>query len=76
MPFVEITLIEGRPPEMLRGLLHEVHEAVLRAVGAAPDSVRVVLREVPATHWAAGDVTIAERRAAASTDRPDDQKGN
>jgi 4-oxalocrotonate tautomerase len=64
MPFVEITLIEGRPPEKLRALLHEVHEAVVRSVGAAPDSVRVVLREVPPTHWAAADVTIAERRAA------------
>ncbi|MFD0538373.1 hypothetical protein ACFQY7_36305 [Actinomadura luteofluorescens] len=23
--------------------------------------MRVILREVPATHWAAGDVTIQER---------------
>ena len=63
MPFVEITLVEGRPPEKLRALIHEVHEAVVRAVDAPPQNVRVVLREVPATHWAAGDVTIAERRA-------------
>jgi 4-oxalocrotonate tautomerase len=76
MPFVEITLIEGRPPEKLRGLIHEVHEAVVRAVGAPPDTVRVVLREVPATNWAAGDVTIAERRAAATADQPAEQKGN
>jgi len=26
------------------------------------ESVRVVVREVPTTHWSAGDVTIAERR--------------
>ena len=63
MPLVEITLVEGRPPEKLRALIHEVHEAVVRAVDAPPQNVRVVLREVPATHWAAGDVTIAERRA-------------
>ena len=63
MPLVEVTLVEGRTPEQLRALLHELHEAVVRAVDAAPASVRVVLREVPATHWAAGDVTIAERRA-------------
>ena len=31
-------------------------------VDAPKDNVRVVLREVPATHWAAGDVTIEERR--------------
>ena len=64
MPLVEITLVEGRTPEQLRSLIHEVHEAVVRAVDAPPGNVRVVLREVPATHWAAGDVTIAERRGA------------
>lgn len=75
MPFVEITLIEGRPPDRLRALIHEVHEAVVRAVGAPPESVRVVLREVPATNWAAGDVTIAERRAAAA-DQSAERGGN
>jgi 4-oxalocrotonate tautomerase len=64
MPLVEITLVEGRTPEKLRGLMHEVHAAVVRAVEVPDESVRVVIREVPATHWSAGDVTIAERRAA------------
>jgi 4-oxalocrotonate tautomerase len=63
VPLVEVTLVEGRSPEQLRALLRELHGAVVRTVDAAPASVRVVLREVPATHWAAGDETIAERRA-------------
>ena len=63
MPLVEITLAEGRSPEMLRTLLHEVHAAVVRAVAAPDESVRVVIREVPPTHWSAGDVTLAEKRA-------------
>jgi 4-oxalocrotonate tautomerase len=63
MPLIEVTLVGGRSPEQLRSLIHELHEAAVRAVGAPPESVRVVVREVPATHWAAGDVTIAERRA-------------
>lgn len=65
MPLVEITLVEGRPPERIRALIHEAHEAVRRALAAPAESIRVVVREVPATHWAAGDQTIAERRAAA-----------
>jgi 4-oxalocrotonate tautomerase len=65
MPLVEVTLVEGRSPQALRALIHELHEAVVRAVDAPPDAVRVVVREVPATHWAAGDETIAERRARA-----------
>jgi 4-oxalocrotonate tautomerase len=62
MPLVEVTLVEGRTPEQLRGLLHELHAAVVRAIAVPDESVRVVIREVPTTHWSAGDVTIAERR--------------
>ena len=62
MPLVEVTLTEGRTAEQIRALIHEVTGAVERAVGAPTASIRVVVREVPATHWAAGDVTIAERR--------------
>jgi len=62
VPLVEVTLAEGRTPEQIRSLIHELHEAVVRAAAAPPESVRVIVREVPATHWAAGDVTIAERR--------------
>ena len=61
MPLVEVALAEGRTPEQIRSLIHELHEAVVRAVAAPPQNVRVIVREVPATHWAAGDVTIAER---------------
>ena len=62
MPFIDVTLAEGRTPEQLRALQHELTQAAHRAVGAPIESIRVVLREVPTTHWSAGDVTIAERR--------------
>ncbi|WOQ15651.1 2-hydroxymuconate tautomerase [Raineyella sp. W15-4] len=63
MPLVECTLVEGRTPEQLRALITELTEAVMTAVGAPKESIRVVLREVPKTHFAAGDETIAERQA-------------
>ena len=64
MPFIDVTLAEGRSPEQLRTLITKLTDATVEAVGAPRESIRVVLREVPLTHWAAGDVTIAERRAA------------
>lgn len=67
MPFVEITIVQGRTPAQLRTLLSAVTHAVSESVDAPLDSVRVVLREVPATHFAAGDVTIAERLATRHT---------
>ncbi|NBM16126.1 2-hydroxymuconate tautomerase [Streptomyces sp. GC420] len=63
MPLVEVTLTEGRTPEQVRALISEVTAAVVRAVGAPKQNVRVVVREIPGTHFAAGDVTIAERES-------------
>lgn len=62
MPIIDVTLVEGRRPEQLRALVSKLTDAAAEAVGAPQESVRVILREVPATHFAAGDVTIAERR--------------
>ncbi|MEB3022144.1 tautomerase family protein [Mycolicibacter sp. MYC098] len=72
MPLVEVTLTEGRTAEQIRTLIHELTGAVERAVSAPAANIRVVVREVPPTHWAAGDVTIAERRErqARATDTP------
>ncbi len=64
MPLIEITLGEGRDPDQVRSLIHEVHEAVLRTVNTRPEYVRIIVREVPRTHWATGDVTLAEMLAA------------
>jgi 4-oxalocrotonate tautomerase len=63
MPLIEVTLVAGRTPEQLRALISGLTRAASDAVGAPVDSIRVVVREVPATHWAAGDVTIAERNS-------------
>ena len=71
MPFIDVSLVEGRSPEQLTALITALTDAANSAIGAPRDSIRVVLREVPATHWAAGGTTIAERRATAdSSDLP------
>lgn len=64
MPLIEVTLVEGRSPEQLRALIGKLTAAACETVDAPIESIRVVIREVPATHWAAGDETIAERRAS------------
>jgi len=63
VPLVEVTLTQGRSSEQLRSLIQELHDAVVRSGVADAPAVRVIVREVPATHWASGGATIAERRA-------------
>ncbi|MFF1358289.1 4-oxalocrotonate tautomerase family protein [Streptomyces sp. NPDC058297] len=64
MPQVAITLAEGRTPGQIRDLMHEVHAAVLRTTNTRPEHIRVVVHEVPRSHWATGDVTLTEMDAA------------
>jgi 4-oxalocrotonate tautomerase len=66
MPQVTITLAEGRTPEQIRALLHEVHAAVLRTTNTRPEYIRVVVHEVPRSHWATGNVTLTEMDTAAT----------
>ena len=57
MPIVEITMIEGRAPEAKRRLIAKVTDAIEEAIAAPRDSIRVILREVPALHFGAGGKT-------------------
>jgi len=70
MPIVEITLIEGRSPEQKAKLAAKLTEAVVESVGAPIESVRVIIREIPAQHFAVGGVL----KGAAKPD-PNSQPG-
>lgn len=56
MPLCEITLIEGRTAEQKRDLMKNVTEAIHTSIDAPKEAIRVVLREVPAAHWAVGGI--------------------
>ncbi|AXK84517.1 tautomerase family protein [Nocardia farcinica] len=62
MPIIEVTIAAGRDPRQLRQLIHELTAAAQRALDAPLPTIRVILRETPPTHFAAGDVTLAERQ--------------
>jgi 4-oxalocrotonate tautomerase len=63
VPLIEVSLAAGRTPEQIRALISKLTQAVVDSEVAPRQNVRVVIREIPKTHWAAGDVTIAEREA-------------
>ena len=62
MPLVDVTLVAGRTPEQIRDLIDRLTDAVEQSVDAPRANIRVIVREVPASHWAAGGETVAERR--------------
>jgi 4-oxalocrotonate tautomerase len=64
VPMAFVSIREGRPPENIRKMISAVTAAIAESLDAPPASIRVVVTEVPLTHWATGDVTLAERSDA------------
>ena len=62
MPMAFVSIREGRPPENIRKMISAVTAAIAESLDAPPASIRVVVTEVPLTHWATGDVTSAEKQ--------------
>jgi len=51
MPFIDVTMIEGRSNEVKAELIRKLSEVAAETTGAPLETVRVVLREVPGHHW-------------------------
>lgn len=67
MPLIDVSIAVGRTPEQLRGLMAALHDAVEHSVGASPENITVIVREVDREHWSRTNTTIAERDSDAST---------
>ena len=67
MPMAFVSIREGRPPENIRKMISAVTAAIAESLDAPASTVRVVVTEVPLTHWATGDVTLAEKQQPEST---------
>jgi len=58
MPIIDITMFEGRSDAMKEDLVREITLATVRAISVAPESVQVILRELPAKNFAVAGVPI------------------
>lgn len=63
MPIVQISIAEGRTATQVRELIGQVTAAVSTSLEAPVDTIRVLVTEIPPTHWGSGPVTLAEKRA-------------
>jgi 4-oxalocrotonate tautomerase len=51
MPFAQVFMIEGRSDDQKRAVIEKVSQALVEAVNAPPETVRVWITEVPKTQW-------------------------
>jgi 4-oxalocrotonate tautomerase len=60
MPIANIQILEGRPPEAKQALIRSVTAAIVEALKVKPESVRVIIQEIPPEHWGIGGVSAKE----------------
>jgi 4-oxalocrotonate tautomerase len=51
MPFAQIYMLEGRTEDQRRAVIEKVTDALVAAVGAPRETVRVWIHDVPKTNW-------------------------
>ncbi|MFE4430541.1 4-oxalocrotonate tautomerase family protein [Peribacillus butanolivorans] len=62
MPIVEMKIIEGRDQEIKNRLIENVTQTVSETLGVSPESIRILIYDIPSTHWAIGGETVQNRR--------------
>ena len=63
MPFAQIYLLEGRTEEQKSAVIEKVTQALMEAVGAPKENVRVLIHDVPKENWGiAGESAKARGR--------------
>lgn len=60
MPFAQIYMLEGRTAEQKRAVIEKVTAALIDAVGAPKESVRVWIHEMPKENWGIGGVSAKD----------------
>ena len=60
MPFAQIHIMEGRTDEQKRAVIEKVTAALVEAVGAPIETVRVLITEVPKSQWGIGGKTAKD----------------
>ncbi|PGK37636.1 4-oxalocrotonate tautomerase [Bacillus anthracis] len=54
MPIIQIQIIEGRKQEQIQNLILDVTEVVAKNLDVDVGRVRVLVNEIPGSHWGVG----------------------
>jgi 4-oxalocrotonate tautomerase len=60
MPIANIQILQGRPPEAKQALIRAVTAAIVESLQVKPESVRVIVQEIPPEHWGIGGLSARE----------------
>lgn len=59
MPIVNIQIMEGRPIEKITSVVARMTDVISEELNSPKENIRVIVTEVPKTHWGIAEVTVA-----------------
>lgn len=78
MPIVSINLMEGRPPEKIEAMITGVSQAIVDAIDAPAETVRVMVNEMQQHQYGVGGrpIRVVKAQRAAEAAAEDDPGGD
>lgn len=61
MPTLRVEMMEGRTPEQKKALVQALTQAVVKTLGAKPESVDILIYDIKRQDWATGGVQWSEK---------------
>lgn len=61
MPIINVQIMEGRPPEKVAEVIENITNTVSETLNAPKESIRVIVTEVPKTHWGIAGIPASKR---------------
>ena len=61
MPIVTIHMLEGRTTEERRALAARMTEAICDTIGAQPERVRIIMKDMPHDEYAVGGKLVCDQ---------------
>ncbi|WP_308162198.1 4-oxalocrotonate tautomerase [Bacillus sp. ISL-18] len=62
MPLIQVNIMEGRQPEKIKALIENITDTVVETLVVPKTSVRVLVNEMPKTHWGVAGVPVSDRK--------------
>jgi 4-oxalocrotonate tautomerase len=60
MPLIQVTIMEGRPKEKVKQVIENLTETISTTLEVPKERVRVIVTEVPKTHWGIAGTPASE----------------
>ena len=60
MPIVQLQILEGRSADKIAEVIENVTNTISETLDAPKDTIRVIVNEIPKTHWGRAGVPISK----------------